>query len=388
MVQYCKFTCVDHQLHINLSNSFLYKYNSSDFNTIYPQQHKIFSKKEIEMELIPFLPEEIGLECLTRLPYTTHRVASRVCHRWRDLLESREFYNQRKQSGFTRKLACLVQSLPVQPDPKIHKPITPSSFGITVFDPNNQSWVRLSPIPKYPSGLPLFSQLCSVDGKLIVMGGWNPVSWDPVKDVFIYDFTTQQWRQGKDMPSKRSFFAAAALDGRVFIAGGHDENKNALKSAWTYDVRRDEWSELTQMSEERDECEGVVIGNEFCVVSGYGTEEQGKFRKCAEFYDMEKNEWRKADGVWIEGKCPRGCVGVNSDDGKLICLAELDSEVRVGTCGVKLGDLSLVTGSAYQGITQGFYTLNMNDRQNSKLKKIEMENDFSGFVQSGCCVEV
>ncbi|KAF5186549.1 F-box/kelch-repeat protein [Thalictrum thalictroides] len=354
-----------------------------------------FSKRKgDQMEFIPGLPEDIGLECLTRLQYTTHRVASRVCHQWRDLLESRDFYNHRKKSGFTRKLACLVQSLPIQQpaDSKIQKPITPSSFGITVFDPNNQSWDRLSPIPKYPFGLPLFSQLCSMEGKLVVMGGWNPVSWQPVKDVFIYDFTTQQWKQGKDMPSKRSFFAAAALDGLVFIAGGHDENKNALKSAWTYDVRRDEWTELTQMSEERDECEGVVIESEFCVVSGYGTEEQGKFRKCAEFYDVERNEWRKDDEVWIQGKCPRGCVGVNRLRGKsLICLAELDSsEVRFGTCGVKLGEfMSLVTGSAYQGTTQGFYTVvNMNDRQNCKLTKIEMEDDFSGFVQSGCCVEV
>ena len=74
------------------------------------------------------------------------------------------------------------------------------------------------------------------------MGGWDPASYNPVIDVFVYNFTTRRWRCGND------------------IAGGHDENKNVLKSAWVYDLRKDEWAELTQMSQERDECEEVVIG--------------------------------------------------------------------------------------------------------------------------------
>ena len=73
------------------------------------------------------------------------------------------------------------------------------------------------------------------------MGRWDPASYNPVIDVFVYNFMTCRWRRGND------------------IAGGHDENKNVLESAWVYDLRKDEWAELTQMSQERDECEGVVI---------------------------------------------------------------------------------------------------------------------------------
>ncbi|KAL5708511.1 hypothetical protein ACHQM5_019301 [Ranunculus cassubicifolius] len=342
------------------------------------------------MELIVDLPEEIGLECLTRLHYSSHRVASQVCKRWKGVLESCEFYDERKRSGFTRKLACFVQSSPVLDVPvqlEGRKPLSSvPSFGISAFDLKDQSWQRLSPIPKYPSGIPFFSQLSSVQGKLIVMGGWNPVSWDPVSDVFIYDFTTQKWRQGKDMPSRRSLFASVAINGKIFISGGHDENKNALKSAWSYDVKKDEWNELTQMSEPRDECEGVMIGNEFCVVSGYGTDEQGKFQASAEFYNLETNQWRRVDGVWIEGKSPRGSVGVNND-GSFVCLAQVDSVVNHGVCGVDLGELTLLTGSAYQGATPGFYFLRV-EGENRKLQKIEVQNEFCGFVQAGCCVEV
>ena len=86
------------------------------------------------------------------------------------------------------------------------------------------------------------------------------MSYNLVTDVFIYDFTTCRWRRSNDMLSKHSFFTIGAFLVRVYIAGGHDENKNALESAWVYDLRKGEWAELTWMSQEWDECEGVVIG--------------------------------------------------------------------------------------------------------------------------------
>lgn len=340
------------------------------------------------MEFIPGLPEEIGLECLTRLPYTAHRLASQVCRKWRHLLESREFYNQRKQLGYTHKIACFVQSLPVPILPDSLKTGTPTVYGISIFDPISCSWDRLEPIPKYLNGLPLFCQLCSSEGKLIVMGGWDPGSYDPVKDVFIYDFTTQTWSQGKDMPSKRSFFAAGAFDGRIYVAGGHDENKNALKTAWAYDIRRDEWHELPQMSQERDECEGVVIGNEFWVVSGYTTENQGLFEGSADVYDFLSGHWKRVEGAWEPGRCPRSCVGVGKD-GRLVNWADSDSSVRVGSCGVKLRGQTLIAGSAYQGGPHEFIMIMTTDGGGKgKVVKITTDDGFSGVVQSGCCVEI
>ncbi|MCL7036144.1 hypothetical protein MKW94_016117 [Papaver nudicaule] len=83
----------------------------------------------------------------------------------------------------------------------------------------------------------------------------------------------------------------------IFIAGGHDESKNA----WAYDLRNDEWSELAQLSEERYECEGIVVGNEFWVVSGYGTEHQGRFEASAECYQLGTGEWKRVEEAWTVG---------------------------------------------------------------------------------------
>nr|XP_043609470.1 F-box/kelch-repeat protein At2g44130-like [Erigeron canadensis] len=343
-------------------------------------------------ELIPGLPDEIALECLTRLHYIGHAVASHVCHRWRSLLLNPDFYYHRQKSGFTKKRACFVQSLPVQeqtgPRGENIKPEKQTKYGLSVFDPINGIWEQIDPVPKYPDGLPLFCQVASTEGKLIVMGGWNPVSWEPLRDVFVYEFPTQRWTKRVDMPSTRSFFAVGACKGKVYVAGGHDENKNALRSAWVYDVGSDEWTELAQMSEERDECEGVVIGSEFWVVSGYDTDSQGRFKNSADVYDIVTGAWRRVDDVWGVSRCPRSCVAVGQD-GNLTSWDQYLPAVQVGTCGVDLGDRVLVTGSAYQGAPQAVYVMEKtNQGQNGKFVKVDVPDEFSGFVQSGCLVEI
>ncbi|XP_062112285.1 F-box/kelch-repeat protein At2g44130-like [Humulus lupulus] len=339
-------------------------------------------------QLISELPDDLALECLTRFHYSTHRVSARVCRSWRLLFQSPQFYYHRKLAGHTRKVACLVQVLPGRPESRPEsdglKQAPPPAYGVSIFDPVSGEWDWVDPVPKYPRGLPLFCQVSSSEGKLVVMGGWDPASYEPVKDVFVYDFTSREWRQGKDMPEARSFFAAGEMDGRIFVSGGHDESKNAMCTACVYDVGKDEWTELNHMSQERDECEGLVIGSKFWVVSGYRTESQGNFEASAEWYDPESGEWRRVENVWKTTRCPRSNIGVGKD-GKLICWADSVSEVRVGACGIELGGQTYVSGSGCQGGPQEFFLV---ERQNGKMNRIEVPQEFLGFVQSGCCVEV
>ncbi|KAI3826366.1 hypothetical protein L1987_00413 [Smallanthus sonchifolius] len=344
-------------------------------------------------ELIPGLPDEIALECLTRLHYEAHAVASDVCWRWRRLLQDREFYYHRRKNGFTRKVGCFVQSLPVHFEPSEpggsgSKPEKQPKYGLSVFDPVTCDWDQIDPVPRYPDGLPLFCQVASTEGKLVVMGGWNPANWEPLRDVFVYEFTTRCWTQRVSMPSTRSFFAAGACDGKVYVAGGHDESKNALRSAWVYDITTDEWTELTQMSDERDECEGVVFGSEFWVVSGYDTDSQGRFKDSAEVFDITTGTWRRVEGAWGVSRCPRSCVAVGQN-GNFLSWDAYEPAVQVGTCGVDLGDQVLVAGSGNQGAPLAVYVVEKsNQGQNGKSTKIDIPNEFSGFVQSGCRVEI
>ncbi|KMS98784.1 hypothetical protein BVRB_3g068600 [Beta vulgaris subsp. vulgaris] len=336
-------------------------------------------------ELIPGLPDDIALECLIRIQTPAYLAATGVCSRWRNLLKSGEFSHLRKQNRLTRSYACLVQAKSETPGSKTTSP----EFDISIFDSATRSWDRVDSSPVYPTRLPLFCQVASSEGKLVLMGGWDSENYEPVTRVLLYDFLTRRWKQGKDMPSKRSFFAIGGLNGRIYVAGGHDSDKNGLNSVCVYDILEDEWTELTPMNQVRDECQGLIIGSEFWVISGYATENQGEFKPSAEVYDVNLGEWTQVEDVWLGGGSPRSCAGVGKNK-ELINWASSISEVRFRTCAIELGDRVLVSGSVHEG-GNGVFLLGKK-QQDGKYgefeKLVDVPDEFSGFVQSGCYVEV
>ncbi|KAI3805535.1 hypothetical protein L1987_28002 [Smallanthus sonchifolius] len=209
-----------------------------------------------------------------------------------------------------------------------------------------------------------------------------------MRDVFVYDFWTRRWTDGVDMPSNRSFFAVGTCDGKVHVAGGHDEGKNALKSAWVYDIAADEWTMLAPMSEERDECEGLFVGSEFWVVSGYETESQGRFKSTANVLETMTGTWRRLESVWGIGRCPRACFTV-WQNGSFNCRGDSDTTIQVGACVVDLGDRTMITASSYWGGPQTFIVAEKDEQgESNKPVKVDAPDEFSGFVQSGCFVEI
>jgi hypothetical protein len=176
----------------------------------------------------------------------------------------------------------------------------PPVLGVSVLNPRERTWEqRLPHIPQHPHGLPLFCRLVGVNGKLVVLGGWDPVTWETLRSVYVYHFSSQSWRRGADMPSTRSSFACGVLNDRyVFVAGGHDNRKSALATAEVYDLEKDEWRTLPRMSEERDESTAVNLNGKLYVISGYSTEAQGQFVKSADVYEPEKNSWTRIEDMW------------------------------------------------------------------------------------------
>jgi hypothetical protein len=120
--------------------------------------------------------------------------------------------------------------------------------------------------------LPLFCQVAAVDDgqgrkRLVVVGSWPPETWAPMNSVHVYDFLTSAWRPGVPMPApRRSFFACAAVGRTVYVAGGHDEERNTLRSALAYDPEAEAWTEVPDMAVERDEPRGLCAGGRFLIV--------------------------------------------------------------------------------------------------------------------------
>ncbi|KAI0525139.1 hypothetical protein KFK09_004530 [Dendrobium nobile] len=260
---------------------------------------------EDEQALIPGLPDDIAMDCIARVPFRFLPRLRMICRRWRDLVTGRSFRRHRERIGAAEHLIFIVQALSgtaasiASNATNLSLPI----YAISVYIATDNSWHRLTS----PEPIPLFSHCVAVERKLILVGGWDPVRLDPIPDVWIVDLVTGEWRKGSAMSTTRSFFACAAVGGRVYVAGGHDKMKNPLRTAEIYDVEADEGVALPAMAEERDESQGVAIGSIFWVISGYGAQTMGQFTDSAEWYDPEKGVWLTEEGFCSEESGSSAC---------------------------------------------------------------------------------
>ncbi|KVI05966.1 F-box/kelch-repeat protein At1g80440 [Cynara cardunculus var. scolymus] len=352
------------------------------------------------MDLIPGLPNDLGLDCLIRLPYNQFSLAASVCRSWKSQIELPHFRNHRKSAGLSRRIVVMVQSqVDSTHNHGLRKYTTPPVYRFTVYEPETGNWSHLPPIPGFSDGLPLFCQIAPVGYNLVVMGGLNPENWEASNFVFVYNFVSATWRRRSDMPGcTRSFFGCASDgDRRVFVAGGHDNEKNALRSGMMYDVEDDRWVPLDDMADERDECKGAFHRGKFYVIGGYNTQMQGQFGKSAEAYDPSTCQWDPTEGDFLgSDTCPRTCVDGGNRlmymyrDGAVVALdhssktripKDMDTVPYMIECDGKL----LAVGSVGYGRGHGVYVLDLHD---STWTAVEVPEEFSGHVQSGCCLEI
>ncbi|CAK9220619.1 unnamed protein product [Sphagnum troendelagicum] len=356
-------------------------------------------------QLIPGLPEEIALECLLKVSYKCHPCLQKVCRRWEKEVTDPLFYRERKKAGTTRHCVCMVQALVPEAvaaagvaggegiELKLGKQDAATVlYGISVYDLQQRTWERLPMIPEFPQGLPLFCRLVSLDGKLIVVGGWHPWTWEALRCTYVFSFSTQNWSRGADMPRVRSFFACAVMGGSVFVAGGHDENKTALSTADVYNVDADRWESLPDMSEERDECAGVVFHGKLFVVSGYGTHTQGQFGSSADVLDPYTGSWSRRDEMWgpmtgsNSSSCPSGGFAVAR-----IELYAFHRQSLLRYCPLRnVWSTLFVMGSAKSQCRGMIYTPQEEQQQGRRgtWQTIEFSEEFSGLSHTTCIVEI
>ncbi|KAH6800582.1 hypothetical protein C2S52_001046 [Perilla frutescens var. hirtella] len=358
----------------------------------------------MDSDLIPGLPADLGLECLIRVPHHEFSSVVSVCRSWKREIQLPEFWRRRKLSGLTRRVVVMAQARVDQTrEVGARKFAAVPAYRLTLCEPETGFWAELPPVPGFSDGLPMYCQLVGVGLNLVVMGGWDPETWKASPAVFIYSFVSATWRQGADMPGgDRLFFACASDNARtVFVAGGHDGEKCALRSALAYDVAEDEWRAMPDMARERDEAKGAFHRGAFHVIGGYPTNMQGRFEASAESFDVATWQWAPVQEDLLDAAaCPRNCV--DSGDGRLLNCRDAEVAVREGlTWRAAAGELPCdVRNTAYVTAWQGkvmvigserfgaAYKAFVLDLKRSKWERVDAHEEFTGHVQSGCCVEI
>ncbi|MED6126936.1 hypothetical protein PIB30_083267 [Stylosanthes scabra] len=358
------------------------------------------------MELISALPEDVARDCLIRISYQYFPEVSSVSKAWNTEIQSPEFRRRRTTANQTQKILVAVQSR-VDSDEKhrtglLVKAATNPVYQLSVLEPKTGNWSELPAAPELPNGLPMFCRIAGVGYDLVVIGGWDPDSWKASNSVFIYNFLSATWRRGADMPGgSRTFFACVSDNhNTVYVAGGHDDEKNALKSVLAYDVSRDAWAVLPDMSRERDECKGIFRGGVLRVVGGYCTEMQGRFERTAEEFDSATCKWGPVEEEFLDvATCPRTCVD-GADDELYICrdgdvltlkgdtwqtVVKVPDEIRnVSYMEAREGALLLIGSGGFGQPHMSF----LFDLKSSNWAKLASPENYTGHVQFGCTLEI
>ena len=224
--------------------------------------------------LISFLPDEISVQILARVPRIHYLKLKLVSSRWKAAVTSSEVYEVRKELQMTEEWLYILTHAE---EYKLYW---------YALDPLSGKWQRLPPMPdfvsneesKRQSGLRMWNVMGSsiriadvirgwlgrrdaldrmpfcgcaigaVDGCLYVLGGFSRAS--ALNCVWRYDPILNVWLEVSAMTTARAFCKTSFLNGKLYVVGGVSRGRGGLtplQSAEVFDPRTGLWEQMPNM---------------------------------------------------------------------------------------------------------------------------------------------
>lgn len=192
-----------------------------------------------------------------------------------------------------------------------------TSDSVQVYDPRTDSWELGPPLP-----VPLHHTMASVAaGRLYVIGGeaGNPGGGQGFQNsVFMLDEEAGTWVPRAPMPTARSGGGSAAVDGRIYVAGGRPPHGSDFA---VYDPATDAWTELPNVPTQRNHLGVVAIGGKLYVAGGrFGGGVGSEMTDILEVYDPATNSWSRgasllAPRAGVTAIAANGCLYLIGGEG-------------------------------------------------------------------------
>ncbi|KJZ73021.1 hypothetical protein HIM_07593 [Hirsutella minnesotensis 3608] len=156
------------------------------------------------------------------------------------------------------------------------------AFGASVLAGSQQSsfagkWQELAPIPIAPRSeqttVALSDSTIAILGGITAggKGGGSPPTTDMMQ---LYNVTDNSWRLGPKIPVPLNHLNVAAVDGKIFLLGGHAVLPNgtwsAIPNSWMLDPAQGEWKPIAPMPNgtARAACATAVYGKTIYLAGG------------------------------------------------------------------------------------------------------------------------
>ena len=150
------------------------------------------------------------------------------------------------------------------------------------YDPATNQWERIADLPIERHHMPVVV----VNDSLYAIGGYEPPTFTPTRTLFLYDEQNNLWLGRALLPEARGASAAAAVSGRIVVAGGIGFS-GQLDSIAIYDPATDTWRHGAPIPTLRDHLTGGAVGATFYAIAG---RRDGNY-DTVEAYDLAANRW-------------------------------------------------------------------------------------------------
>ncbi len=144
----------------------------------------------------------------------------------------------------------------------------------------------------------------ALDGKIYLIGGYSDTTggWGFRLEVDVYDVASDTWDSAAPLPAERNGFAAGAIGGKIYVAGGF--GNVSPTSGLVYDPALDQWTPIADMPTNRQEGGCAVAGDKLYVFGGYewspatggpGFTTTSVYDPATDSWDVEAplNQWRE-----------------------------------------------------------------------------------------------
>ena len=158
---------------------------------------------------------------------------------------------------------------------------------VEVYNVKNNSWKSIAPLPE-----PLHhTAAASHEGKVYVIGGFISREWIPTNQLFIYDPISNQWTEGKSMPSVRGALNALFVKGTLYAIGGQDDAR-ILNVNEAYNPLTNNWVSKAPMITARHHAASTAVEDKIYVVGGrtFGSSPLVNVN-VNEMYDIKTGKW-------------------------------------------------------------------------------------------------
>jgi N-acetylneuraminic acid mutarotase len=181
------------------------------------------------------------------------------------------------------------------------------SDRVDVYDPASDAWSDGPVLPvdaaKHHLAVAVVDEKIYVLGGFVgVVGGDPPGMFHPIATTFVLDGGA--WRRVADQPLARGAATAQAIDGKIYVVGGGDNENFARPDLLVYDPATDAWSARASMPTAREHVASCAMRGKMIAVGGWNGV-QKNVTSAAEIYDPSADTWTTLPDM----PTPRGGLG-------------------------------------------------------------------------------